>query len=173
MPLDPKSDDLSFLDESNNVGYGARDILCDRDIEIQIFLHKLTKLDSKTKTELLSKISLQHCRVLLSYAERMASHAVRTNSTQPITDGLVALGLTAGQADHTEILPILSLLYRSTCIISGNPDEIFQPTIGTANDRLAKYFTDFLSRNDEDKSISVMGYTEGSDAGGFRFMRAW
>lgn len=168
-----RSVDLSILDEKNNVGYGPKTIPCERDDEIQKLIRVWMEANAETRSELVSKITNQHCGTLLAFGERTASRAVRQHHKQDVIDGLIALNLAQREADEREILIALSLLFRSAVIVAGDPKSIFDEAKKYFDNNFLTIIDEFLKRSEEDKSIDVMGFIEGADEDGFRFMRTW
>ncbi|MGO1055274.1 hypothetical protein [Crossiella sp. CA198] len=112
-------------------------------------------------------------RVLGTFAERAASIAVRHQDARELRAGLLAAAIALSvTGDFREELPVLALLYRAAEMIGNDPDlefsEICEKWSG-----LTREFVDFPRRIPEDKTIQAMGYKEGDDKSGFRFLRTW
>ena len=74
--------------------------------------------------------------------------------------------------DPREVLPALALLYRAAEMIGHDPHLEFARANELTDDR-AGGLVDFLRRAPEDRTIQAMGYEEGDDKRGFRFLRTW
>ncbi len=62
---------------------------------------------------IISQMTRAHGSVLVAFAERLASRAVRENKPEFIGAGLSALAIAIKLLDFREVLPIVSLLHRS------------------------------------------------------------
>ena len=86
---------------------------------------------------------------------------------------LIALLILEGNADPREGVAVVSLIHAAALKIGVKPKDVFdrvEKQIGLSG---APTLDAFLQRSDEDKSIEAMGYVEGSDEDGFRFVRTW
>lgn len=160
-------DALAALEPSNNRGYGRKPLPTIRDDEIAVLLHQLVSQNS------ISSLEPQHGIVLAAYAERMASLAVRTGSSELIRDGLVAIQLALKSGDQRESMPVLSLLSRAAELIGSTPSEEFLAAARYMSLTPSDQLISFLERNEDDRSLAAMGFVESSDEQGFRFERVW
>jgi hypothetical protein len=112
-------------------------------------------------------------RLLLVFAERMASLAVRLNSRDHLFKGLVALAAEGWTTDSREDLLILSLLHDAAIRIGLDPREAFEQVLPYTTKPVADSLERFLARTPQDKVIEAMGYRVGADADGFRYERTW
>ncbi|MFE5330830.1 hypothetical protein ACFRCG_31025 [Embleya sp. NPDC056575] len=105
-----------------------------------------------------------------TYAARMASIAVRERDSDILRRGLVAAVIAMKSTDdERETLPTLSLLYRAWEILSDRDLPFRAPRdlrVQEDDDPLVA----FARRSPDDRGIRAMGYHEGSDSEGFRFL---
>ncbi len=112
--------------------------------------------------------------VLQAYAERMASLTVRTTDAGLLRLGLLALALAASTGDDgREVLPVAGLLYRAACLIGASPGAEFASVMGVADPSSSAFLGRFLERDDLDRIVTAMGYSEAQEPDGFRFVRNW
>jgi hypothetical protein len=108
------------------------------------------------------------------FAERMASLSVRRRSARELRDGLVAVQLALARTDdQRDVLPVLSLLYRAAELIGADPEQEFIRAARVGSAATAEILAGFTRRSGADQRIGAMGYVEGEDADGFRFVRTW
>jgi hypothetical protein len=115
----------------------------------------------------------RHGFVLVAFAERMASYAVRKQQPDLIAQSLSALAIAVKLVYIKEVLPVVSLLYRSVHKLDLDAHDVFANKGGYRNEMLDKFLDDFLCRSETDRSIEAMGYFEGNDQDGFRYKRTW
>ena len=163
-----------ILRAAGNVGYGPRPIPDRRDKEIENLLSRYMARSDSTGDPIDAPLSNDHSSALGAFSERMASLAVRTQDMRLITLGLVALGLATNQSrDVREEILIISLHYAAARKLSADPARIFLGAALYVAGPGKGLIISFLSRSAQDKSLASMGYREGQDADGFRFVRDW
>lgn len=154
-----------------DTGYKSEDIPGDHDFEIA---ESVSSINSPEQfAEVTQTLSLRTARVLLAFAYRAASYAVRVNDPNWVRNGLIAAQLTLAQEDTREVLVIYSLLYRSLELLAVDPNAMFQDVAERAGGKFGDVTREFAKRNEHDKSISAMGYAEGADETGFKFICTW
>ena len=151
-------------------GYGSSPLPCQIDEEVESLVDVVTG-DDEART--LLEMNETHGFVLLAYAERMASLAVRENSVDILSKGMAALGIASRLIYVKESLPVLALIHDSASKLGVDPPELFSTLPLHEGDELKAYVDSFLNRSGEDRSIQAMGYVEGEDEGGFRYSRPW
>lgn len=114
-----------------------------------------------------------HGFVLMAYAERMASLAVRETSGDILSKGMTALGIASRLVYVKEALPVLALMHNSAIKLGVDPTKLFSALALNEGDELKSYVDSFLNRSAEDRSVQAMGYVESEDEGGFRYARTW
>jgi hypothetical protein len=107
------ADQLLSLASDITDGYGPRPIPCCIDETVSDLVDSLETMDASTRQATLSNMEERHGFVLIAFAERMASLAVRTNQQRVIVIGLSALAIAAKLVYFKEVMPVLSLLYQS------------------------------------------------------------
>ena len=161
--------DLEVLNPNRNLGYLPKRIPIARDGEIDDLLSRYIARRSVAR--------LQRCMqegnklVLRAFAERMASAAIRNSSPGQLRLGLIALLLTLDGLDARDGLTILPLYYDAILRLRPDPFEFTESVRQIIGDRMAVPLTEFLKR--ADKSLKAMGFSEGADADGFRYVRNW
>jgi len=165
--------DADCLRMTNNVGCGPLPIPQRRDDEIREIILRWAGLDESTRRIAGESIEDDQRYTLLAYSERMASLAVRKRSSELIYLGLLALGIDGWRDDWRDNAVLLALHHDAAKKIGIDPDIVF----GSAGDLLARKVSEslqsFLRRSGEDQSLEAMGYEEGRDDGGFRYVRTW
>lgn len=157
---------LEILEVGRNAGYGPLPIPTSRDGEISELLR------ASEISELAGLVTRDHFDVLRSYAERMASQAVRLKDPGTLALGLTALGL-AGLGGSRDALAVLPLFHHAAKTIGVVPGGIFRAVASAIGGEAGSVLESFLDRTEEDRSLEAMGYRVGRDAGGFRYERTW
>lgn len=107
--------------------------------------------------------------VLEAFAERAASLAVRTGDGNWIRNGVVALCATSAASDRREAEIVLCLLHDAANRLGLPLKEVLSEGLFLKRDLIEN----FLHRDENDKSLSSMGYVAGADSDGFRYIRSW
>jgi hypothetical protein len=171
--MDQIEDVLISLASDRTDGYGRRPIPDAVDAEIRGLVRYLSDADPVTRDALLSMMTERHGFVLLAFAERMASLAVRSWNPEFVREGLEALAFGTRLVYFKEAVSILSLLYRSLTKLGVNATAFFAGAVGLGDELFDSLVRAFPSRDEQDRAIEAMGYTEGLDQDGFRYARAW
>lgn len=169
MGLASEDFDLGILSPDRNLGYLPKPIPTERDREIGELL--LSAVASQRVARLRHCLNEGSEAVLRAFAERMASTSVRSNDPAQLRLGLIALLLSWGRADSRDALTVLPLFHDAILRLSLDSSEFIESVRQVVGDRLAEPFVDFLKRSD--KSLASMGYSEGADKDGFRYVRNW
>lgn len=119
--------------------------------------------------EAMPEVDRETAGILLSYAARMASYAVRERSDAWIKYGLIAAQLALAGSDDRDVTVVLSLLFRAGELIDVNVIELFLNVARLAPTR-GGTVQEFAEREPPFRSIEAMGFREGNDDFGFRFM---
>lgn len=151
-------------------GYGPSPLPSQIDEEIESLVDALAEDDN---AETPPDMNETHGFVLLAYAERMASLAVRESCVDALSKGLAALGIASRLIYVKEALPVLTLMHNSASKLGVDPTNLFSTLALREGDELQVFVDSFLNRSAEDRSIQAMGYIEGKDEGGFRYARTW
>ena len=162
---------LAVLDPTDNRGYLQKRIPDRRDKEIGELISRVLK---ETQVARFShSIEARHAVVLRVYAERMASTAVRTRDYQLLRLGLVGLLLTNCEPESRETLTIFPLIIDALRKLSVEPAALVSSVRLLIGEQLTRPFVDFANRSEVEKSLQIMGYKEGVDDEGFRYIRCW
>ncbi len=162
---------VAILDVEKNIGYGQLSIPDVRDEQIAQLIANV--LDTNALSEFSRKIELKHWDVLLCFAERAATLAVRRQDRKLLKLGLVAAGLVWPVADWRDVLVVLPVLYHAAGMLGMDPAQLFHEVGSLFGGEVEAELTGFLERSDEDKSLAVMGYKLIREPDGVRFKRTW
>ncbi|TVT40862.1 hypothetical protein FNH05_23310 [Amycolatopsis rhizosphaerae] len=163
--------EFSILEPTKNFNYGSQDLFSARDNQIRDLLLKVK--DGTMFEQAKQFLPRDGDRVLSAFAKRAASMAVRHQDARELRAGILAAAIDQEvSSDFREGLPALALLYRAAEMIGRNPDLEFSAINDLSGGR-ARSLVDFLRRPPEDKSIEAMGFEEGDDKQGFRFLSNW
>jgi hypothetical protein len=162
---------FDVLSADSNKGYLSKPIPGPRDEEISILLRQIIeqRLIARVRHTLLEEPAM----VLRAFAERMASAAVRQVDSEILRMGLIALLLAWRGPDCRNTLVIFPLFYDAILKLGLDRDPFIASIRRVLGDELISPFIDFLDRPEGAKSLQAMGYIEGSDGDGFRYVRNW
>ncbi|MGC0423081.1 hypothetical protein [Embleya sp. AB8] len=168
--MDPTNAQLNALKTRGSHDYASSPLGSKKDRLIGSFIDLIG--DGKDLTYAI-ELGKQNGRweILDTYAFRMASLAVRNRDPLALRRGIVsALISMKSTDDEREVLPTLSLLYLAWELLAdqGVP---FQAPHELHVEDTEDPLINFGRRSSEDRGIRGMGYQEGSDAEGFRFVR--
>jgi hypothetical protein len=162
---------FAILEPANNIGYGREVLPCGRDGQIRDLILDLTV--NVSFEQVMQLVPHDADSVLSAFAERTASHAVRQQDERELRAGLYAAALAlALTTDAREVLPAVALLYRAATMIGRDPDREFAAVSHWIGDH-ASGLVDFTRRAPADRTIEAMGFVEGADENGFRFLSTW
>jgi hypothetical protein len=161
--------DVAMLNPSENIGYLSKPIPDSRDLEIGNLLRRY--LFDRSLLHLRRCINDDHARVLRAFAERSASGAVRNNDPEQLRVGLIALLLALSQTESREGLMILAVIYDAMLRLRLEPSAFSDSVRQVVGELLISPFANFMTRSD--KTLRAMGYEEGADSDGFRYVRNW
>lgn len=161
------------LRASENVGYGRLPIPQPRDQQILDLLQEWSERRQSPSHEGVTRISEGTAQTLVTFAERMASHAVRQGEASVLSAALLALRLAEDAADRREVIPILSLIHDAAARIPVSPESLFEAAANSGPFAESAMLKGFLRRASADQQIELMGYSVGADSEGFRYQRNW
>lgn len=122
--------------------------------------------------EILNKTEKRHWDILLYFAERAATLAVRRKDPEHLKRGLIAAGLSWTLApDWRDVLLVFPVLYHAARMLNMDPEQLFHEVGRMFGGEVESEFTKFLQRSEEDKSLEVMGYQFIREPDGVRFKR--
>ncbi len=171
--ISPPPDLAGFL-AVHNYGYVDARIPTARDQELAAHLENLIALGPTARDQAASDLGRPYTSTLLTFAERMATHAVRQRRDRPALLGLFAIGLSwRAAADVRAAIPILGVLHDAATRAGADAGRVFDDVQALLPDDVARVFRDFLTRPDLDDIAAEMGYVAGADRDGFRYRRLW
>jgi hypothetical protein len=142
-----------------------------RDGEIADLMNKVVA--ERAVAQFARDIEGGHARVLAVFAERMASAAIRNPDPELLRLGLIALLLSFRHDDSREALIVFPLFCNGLRKLKVDQDLFLTEIRETIGDLLVAPLIEFLKRPEADRSLDSMGYSEGADGDGFRFVRRW
>jgi hypothetical protein len=112
--------------------------------------------------------------VLLAFSERQAALAVRIQSQDILRLSVLAIGLASLVTnDERDGMLVMPLPWRTAELLRQEPKSVFVAAAETLPPVAQKALLAFANRDSEDQTLACMGYVEGSDGGGFRYVRTW
>jgi hypothetical protein len=173
-------DDIEFvlnkvdgLKASVNVGAGLLPIPSKLDDETAAVIKRFVAVASPERKEIASLFTREHTDVLLGFAERMASLAVRLNRGDLIEQGLAAVVLERGMLDVREDMLVLAPLCDSAERLGLDARTLFRAAASLLPGGLSKVVAEFPDRPARSRGLEAMGYLVSSDGDGFRYRRTW
>jgi hypothetical protein len=164
---------IDILQEKDNKGYGATRIPNTTDESIGTLIDEFIHLGDNERETVTESIQDEHIKVLLAYAERMSSYAIRTNNqNNQILCALIAVSFTYDKCYFKEVVPVLCLIFNSIQRLSLSEDDILKELRQVVPGSTA-LIDEFNGRSQEDKQIDAFGYLESKDEDGFRYKRDW
>lgn len=162
---------LEVLDPSVNQAYLPQLIPSTRDREISSLLSGV--IEGRLVARFARMLQTGHAEVLRAFAERMASAAVRKGDTAILRIGFVALLVSWPVSDSREALTIFPLFYDAMRRLDVDVSSFLESIRESLGEQLVSPFVGFLRRSTPNKSLESMGYAEGTDRDGFRYVRNW
>jgi hypothetical protein len=162
---------LDLLKPEVNTGYLPQPIPATRDGEIGMLLSRV--LEAKCLARFNQMIEDGHAVVLRAFAERMASSAVRNLDVANLRLGLIALLLSWHGPDSREALTVFPIFLDAISRLNLDLTSFVASIRQTVGDQLIDPLIEFLKRTEVNKSLEAMGYAEGADDDGFRYVRNW
>jgi hypothetical protein len=109
-------------------------------------------------------------QILLTYAVRMATQALREGSASCITNGLLAHLIEGERDDWRENVIVLTLLFDAAKKLGVEPLPLFDGAASLApGDAAAETLQDFRKRKPEVLTIESMGYRTAMSSQGIRY----
>jgi len=142
------------------------------DLAISRFIDRFMASPDSERVEAAAVFSDKQALMLDAFAVRMASWAVRRQSSAPITWGLVALTLDCGKFDYRETTPVLVPLYDAALRIKVDSRALFESVAAQAGvycGSFAAHLKRFHDLPPSARDLSAARMFESSDAGGFRY----
>jgi hypothetical protein len=164
---------LLYLASDATDGYGLSPIPSPIDEKVRNLVASFEAMDITSRQVTLSNMDERHGFVLIAFAERMSSLAVRTKNVDLIAEALSALAISARLVYFKEVMPVVSLLYRSAQNLGIDPRRPLSDPFCVGDEGFSEFVNKFPDRSHEDRSIEAMGYEENSDGDGFLYKRTW
>jgi hypothetical protein len=128
----------------------------------------------QSQWELLPALTRDAASVLLALSERQATLAVRVQSQDILTLSILAVGLAAIITDdEREGMLVMPLAWHTAGLLGLEPKDVFAMTAAGLPLAGRRGLSAFASRKPQDQTLKCMGYIEGADADGFRYIRNW
>ncbi len=152
-------------------GYGPKQIPDPIDSDVELLVNTVGKLPKERLETVAGNMSLRHSQVLLAFAERMATLAVRCHDRKPLVAGLLAIRLAQTSSYMKEVMPILSVILDAAARLNISSTELVQePSIDGS---FRSFLSEFEKRPPETRNIDAMGYKLEDVEGGPRYLRIW
>lgn len=145
---------IEVLSRLAETGYAPRRIPGDHDAEIADLMSRVQTAEEFSR--IAQDLDLATGRILLAFAARTASYAVRVQDATWIRYGLMAAQLDLTQDDPREILVIYSILYRGLELLKVDPVGTFTEVARQATPEIGNVTVGFAQRDEQDKSIAAM-----------------
>ena len=153
-------------------GYLPRPIPSELDQQVSDFLSEY--LDAPGFERDIGGLSNRAASVLLAFGERSSARAVREQSPALLDLAVRALGLAATiVADIREVLLVLPLPWHSAHLLKLDPKACFIRASLCLPPAGKQVLVEFCERERELQTLACMGYAEGSDSDGYRYVRNW
>jgi hypothetical protein len=159
---------LPLLDLPHGDDYYAGRIPSAADDRIGRAVAGWTAASPATQAAVREAIDDDRADLLRAWSERLASLAVRLDSSGPLVQGLVALSL-AEEADPGEAMLVATLHRRSAEKLGLAPERLFDAAAGRTDLAGARWLRD---ASDAPEQPEDAGWVEDEDADGFRYGRA-
>jgi hypothetical protein len=166
-------DKVDGLKASVNVGAGLLPIPSKLDDETSAVIKRFIAAAAPERKEIASLFTREHTDVLLGFAERMASLAVRLSRRDLIEEGLAAVVLERGMLDAREDMLVLAPLCDSAETLGLDAGALFRAAASLLPGELSRIVAAFPDRPAKSRGLDAMGYVASSDDDGFRYRRTW
>ena len=154
-------------------GYGRNPLPSPLDEEVAAFVEALWSGGPPAVARATSLTSDAGRRVLRTYAERMASLAVRTGDVAFVRRALVAIVAGGLDRNDREALMVMPAIEDSAERVGGRAPRVFEEVARIVGHPGEANLALWLGRRPEMRALSAMGYAVGMDSGGFRYTREW
>jgi hypothetical protein len=162
-------DALDNLIDDEHPDYSSQPIPCELDYVAGNLVNLYKRLSPVERETVHSLASERNSYTLLTFAERMATLAVREKSRERLLDGLLSLIIENYNADWRDNLTKLAPLYHSAVKIGIDPQSLFMDAASYGNNEVAEIIRGFPLREPEDRSLEAFGYKESYELDGFRY----
>lgn len=151
--------------------YAFRPIPCELDTMIEVFVREFMHAPLPERNQIVAAIPAEDGAFFISFAQRMATLAVRERSRERLLEGLVALIIEDFKEDWRDNIIRLAPLYDAGLKIDLEPQVLFNEAAAYFNNDPAIEIANFPARPAELKTLRAMGFRESSDNDGFKYER--
>lgn len=157
------------IPEATGPHYLREELPSSIDTQVSQAVRRITQLGKESRAEVANALSRAQQDALSIFAERMATHAVRSSSPEAIRDGLAALALIGNTSDVRDYLVQLPLFMHSGDLIGVDARILMHDASQIAPTELAQVMERYASG--AIPSIEQMGYAEEGSGSTFRYVR--
>lgn len=159
------------LNAWNNTGSGKLAIPSQLDLTVSALVTRFIEASIDIRATIQSVFTDDHSDTFITFAERMATYAVRTKSKEPIIEGLAALVLEGGKFDVREDMMVMAPLYDAALKIGADPCQLFEQAAKLLETPVSHYILEFPNRSPADRSLKAFFYVEAANQDGFVYER--
>ena len=159
---------MSLVEDIDQAGYWSDKIPSADDEGLKGICALYSAAQAEQKRPAAARMTRKTGEILMAFAVRMAMLAVRRQSPDDVTAGLVALliVLDSSCVDRREVMMSLAPLYSSAARL-GDAAGLFRTAAESALDRRSReVLTGFLRRSPEELRLGSMGWKEMEGPGG-------
>ncbi len=164
MPFDP-SDET----QDRYAGYGLAPFPDPRDAEINFYVAGVRAAGDEEVRAALAEVSVRGRQVLLAYAERSATIAIRNNVPDRLIRALIALVIGGLTQNALEALMRTALVEDAARRLGSDPADLFAEAADLVGDIGAFSLKLWLGRRPEDRTPEVMGFKVTGEGLTFRY----
>jgi hypothetical protein len=165
--------EVERLKAANNPGAGNLPILSALDDATSRVARKFLEVGPDERRALSCLFTDEHSFTLIAFAERMATYAVRTSSSERLLEGLAALVLDGGKFDSRENISVMAPLYDAARKLGVDAKAVFSQAADLLENEVSEVLRTFPDRPEESKSLASMHYVESEDKDGFLYEKIW
>lgn len=126
---------------------------------LQRFVLEYSAASDERRNHIADQLTPRQRDHLSSFGVRSASIAVRSDSVEPLIEGLVALRLGWPTEDVRERIRDLAPMYYAAKMVGADPVATFRKAGEIARSQsFESFLEDFVARSDEDKSLKALGF---------------
>jgi hypothetical protein len=166
MPFDPSDES-----QTRYAGYGLAPFPDPRDAEINFYVAGVRSVGAEEVAAALEEVSARGRQVLLAYAERSASIAVRNNVPDRLVRALIALVIGGLTQNALEALMRTALVEDAARRLGTDPSDIFGEATELVGEVGGFALKLWLARRPEDRTPEVMGFKATGE--GLSFQYEW
>lgn len=149
-------------------GYLYRPIPSEADGDVRAVVDAYRAAERPDRAALAGRLSTEAVDILESYSERQAVAAVRIGSVEPISLGLVALGMCVPRGDRAQALMALAKLDHSARLLGSDLADVAAEVADVLSDEARYSLARFLARDDRDETLlGRMGFAGYGSGDGF------